>query len=87
MVVDGEINVDGTGNYYGNLSSTFKSGSGGSIYIKGYTVTGTGALNARGCQTWYSHSGGGGGRIAIYATKADAGHHSREKVLIRVDGP
>ncbi len=74
VVVNGEINVDGTGNYYGTLTKDYRSGSGGSIYIKGHTVTGTGALNARGCQKWYSHSGGGGGRIALYSTKADAGH-------------
>ena len=74
VVVNGEINVDGTGNYYGTLTSTYRSGSGGSIYIKGHTVTGAGALNARGCQKWYSHSGGGGGRIALYSTKGDAGH-------------
>ncbi len=69
LQVNGIISANG-----GNGSGTGGGGgSGGSIYISGWSITGTGAINANGGSGALNYGGGGGGgRIAIitvYATK------------------
>ena len=54
-----------------NAAGTFDAaGSGGSIWIKSGTLSGTGAILADGGNS-SGRSGGGGGRIAIYLTASD----------------
>ena len=59
IIVNGIIEVKGTG------SSAYGAASGGSIWLKGGNVSGTGSLNATGGNG--GHEGGGGGRIALTA--------------------
>jgi hypothetical protein len=81
--IAGILNVDGTLSANGNNGTSRSSGgSGGSIWLKAVSVTGTGSLLADGgsAADLTRGSGGGGGRIAI--TSAD----NRFAGVIRAEG-
>ena len=62
LVLDGEIDADGTG-------VSFYTASGGSVWISAASLTGGGAVHAHGGDGTASNLGGGG-RIAAYVTAA-----------------
>jgi hypothetical protein len=45
--------------------------SGGAIYLKATTFTGTGTIEANGGRSYLNSGGGSGGRIAIYYTNVE----------------
>jgi len=70
MDVGGNLRLDGSINADGQRTLTeYYSGSGGSIYLRAATITGTGNLSANG-GTFVNDCGGAGGRIALYQTSA-----------------
>lgn len=72
----GNVKIDGLIKANGILGSdNIRCSSGGAVYIKGNTVTGDGLITASGFQDFaHGHGAGGGGRIALIATKQDAAH-------------
>ena len=60
LKLDGYIDVSGSG-------TSVSGGAGGSIWINTKTLSGTGLMSANGGAGANGYSGGGGGRIAIYA--------------------
>jgi hypothetical protein len=64
FVFDGEITVEG------GAATGYYTGSGGSIFIKCATFSGTGCLNANGSTSSENSLYGGGGRIAVHTTSA-----------------
>ena len=63
--INGVITVEGYNPGYNNHGG----GSGGSLYLKSSTISGSGTLSANGGQDGY-HGGGGGGRVAVVLTGA-----------------
>ncbi len=57
LTIDGDITADS-----GYVRDLNPGGSGGSIYLRGSSLSGTGHLSARGAR---GYQGGGGGRIAV----------------------
>ena len=51
---------------------TYYTGTGGSVYIIANSISGTGTISAAGGSISGCHSGGGGGRIAVKLTGAEA---------------
>lgn len=65
LEIANELVVNGTISALSKSGSSYYNGSGGSIYLKTGTLTGTGTIDAS--AGWNSVSaGGGGGRIAVY---------------------
>ncbi len=64
FALDGAVTANGVqpGTYY----SRWGGGSGGSILVQTYRLTGSGQLTARGANGCQQSGGGGGGRIAVY---------------------
>ncbi len=65
LTVDGSDAISAKGGGGG-----WPNGSGGSIWLRAGTITGTGVINASGGETAGWRSGGGGGRIAVAVTNA-----------------
>jgi len=66
----GELAVNGTVTANGGFNANYGSGSGGSVWLKGATLTGSGAISANSGDAWYG-ANGGGGRIAVWVSVAD----------------
>src|SRR5690606_26740710 len=66
LQLDGHILANGS-----SVSSNGGAGSGGSVWLRVNTLSGTGAISADGGngRSGYYGSGGGGGRIAVYYTQ------------------
>lgn len=64
MRIDGLLTVEGANSFYYRGSG----GSGGSIFLAGIRITGTGTLNARGgdASPYQNRAPGGGGRVAVW---------------------
>ncbi len=70
LLVSGVFTLDGAVTANGVQPGTFNSrwggGSGGSILVQTYRLTGSGQLTAHGANGCQQSGGGGGGRIAVY---------------------
>lgn len=67
--ITGTINVDGDVGLFTNLDGAGAGGAGGTVRLKGYSVTFTGIIYARGGMGgsgYYGGGGGGGGRVKIF---------------------
>ena len=70
IVVDGFIGAD-TGSDTWNRGLTLRAGgSGGSVYVRGASVTGTGTISASAVATSEQNYRGVGGRVAVIATSS-----------------
>ena len=65
----GEMRIDGTVSADAYNGTSYYTGAGGSVYLKGASFTGTGKISANGGNV-NTDCAGGGGRIAIYETVA-----------------
>ncbi|MCA9383913.1 hypothetical protein KC909_06145, partial [Candidatus Dojkabacteria bacterium] len=65
LTIDGTISANGARGTRSNYISSYRAGSGGSLWIKAATINGAGLVSADGYDTDYD---GGGGRIAVYQT-------------------
>ncbi len=69
LEVEGTLTVNGSIVANSHTGADYYNGSGGSIYIKTGTLTGSGTIDAS-AGVNRSSSGGGGGRIAVYQSQA-----------------
>ena len=70
--VAGALTLDGAVSANGEMDQPFYTGSGGSVYIRAGTISGSGAITTNAKTTGSDHSTGSGGRIAIILTAQGA---------------
>ncbi|NIR64256.1 MAG: hypothetical protein GWO10_10900 [candidate division Zixibacteria bacterium] len=82
LTVDGTLMLNGSMTANGEYRSQGSNGSGGSIWVKAGTISGSGVISSNGANYVVSGSfgGGGGGRIAIYFE--DATNFDFENVIV-----